>query len=586
MRKIETEVSRANLAKRFAALQKQASEDPKRIDSMTDSFDGKEDISGLIEKIMRAMDAQDGVGKYHAKKAALKAATAALLVEAMEELETPEEEAHDLANPVMHQLEDAEQVVDTLHQPRLEDEIEQLEHDTKEQLNHSGDAMENKFASLQAKIAKEEAKVSAMKRVAALLESPRMEREEKAQLLEAFASLLKSASEDEADKKEEKSEDTPAFFQSDEPGDEEIHEEKKEASADLTKIEKQALLNARLAFLKRQANVDGKSMATPKEVPTAEGTTEDNLKGDAKIQYQTAVPEDAALDEIVTKRQKVQRSVGGAGEANEIYFGNDVESHYEVQHSSDSAKAVNNKRSLKDMGTAVQPDHPVSPRDEQEAGAGTHQKELQWESEKEKANQTPGGPRLKGLAELIKERTDRGFRLASMMHAKGMIKTEDDYRNRLVEFASMDDDKFGQIEDFVKSTPDKEEDRKDEREDKDEEKREASVSQRSGLRRVASATPDFEDETEAIIAQQRMPRSASAASTGLSRPLHFGVKEAATSPSGDLRDALSSIGWDSPITRLASLSASELDSEIRNPDAYLRAEASRSGEGLSSRRIG
>ncbi|CAK9251731.1 unnamed protein product [Sphagnum jensenii] len=230
-------------------------------------------------------------------------------------------------------------------------------------------------------------------------------------------------------------------------------EEDKEPSME----ERKAILKARLASMKRTATVDGKSMKTPKEVPSPSGTTEDNLKGDAKIQYSTTSGEEG-LDVINDRRtpNKKDKQVAGNDEPNSLYSSNNpAKDRYEPTTESDSSKDVNNKRVLKDMGEAVQNSAPTSPTDHMEMGSGSHQKEKSWEKAKSESDTTPTGDRLVGLAglkEIIKTRTDRAVKLAGQMAGLGLIKTESQLGEKIAELASMDDDLFTSVASFLNNS--------------------------------------------------------------------------------------------------------------------------------------
>jgi len=202
--------------------------------------------------------------------------------------------------------------------------------------------------------------------------------------------------------------------------------------------------------LQKQATVDGKSMSTPKEVPSPEGTVDDQLSGDAKIQYSPNTA-DRALSTIETKKQKLPSDQSHGDEA-VMYAGNNPEAIREVQTEKDSTKGATNKRVLKDMGTAVQPDHPVSPTEEMEMGAGSHQKEKDWEKAKSESDTTPSGPRLVGLASET-DRAVRALKLARVAQAKGMIATDDQFDELVTRYASYDNAKFAMAVEVVNETP-------------------------------------------------------------------------------------------------------------------------------------
>ena len=279
-------------------------------------------------------------------------------------------------------------------------------------------------------------------------------------------------------------------------------EEDKEPSME----ERKAILKARLANMKRTATVDGKSMKTPKEVPSPDGTTEDNLKGDAKIQYSTTSGEEG-LDVINDRRtpNKKDKSVAGTDEPNALYSSNNpAKDRYEPTTESDSSKDVNNKRVLKDMGEAVYNPSPTSPTDHMEMGSGSHQKEKTWEKAKSESDTTPSGERLVGLAQMQKM-VDRAVTLAGQMSEQGLIKTEAQLKDKIIELAIMSDEVFEKVASFLSTnatpeTPrrkvagelppwlnkDKDEDDSEEVDEKDDHDEEESDKKEAGLVRRAS----------------------------------------------------------------------------------------------------
>jgi ribosomal protein S20 len=227
--------------------------------------------------------------------------------------------------------------------------------------------------------------------------------------------------------------------------DPEKESEKGEELAKDASLDRKSKVLAHLAKLRiTKANVDGKSMATPKEVPSPEGTVEDTDHGDAKIQYQDALG-GVNLGEIQTKKQKLPTDKNMSGEAAEIYQGNNPEAQQTIQTEKDSSKDVNNKKTLSDMGTAVQPDHPVSPT-EKESGAGSHQKEKTWEKAKSESDTTPTGPRLVGLAQRV-------LKLARLAESKGVIKTAAQFDELLEKYAEFDDVKLATLEEVYAELP-------------------------------------------------------------------------------------------------------------------------------------
>jgi hypothetical protein len=303
-------------------------------------------------------------------------------------------------------------------------------------------------------------------------EDEKVEAAMKLALRHLIASIEDMEDADKEDEKEEKEEEDDKEGMSKEAGmppwlkdkeddkedDDKEDEEDKEKDSEPTFDEKKAILRARLQTLKRStANVDGKTMKTPKEVPSPSGTTEDNLKGDAKIQYQNTLG-GTSLDEIQMKRQKVKEDprIAGNDEPNAIYYSNAPSTLEDrATRDSDSSKGVNNKRVLKDEGQAVQSSTPGAGLDQMEMGAGSHQKEKAWEKAKSESDTTPHNDRMYGeasLKELIKLRTARASKLASHMANMGMISTESQITEKIAELASLDDDGFNLVASFIPKT--------------------------------------------------------------------------------------------------------------------------------------
>jgi hypothetical protein len=367
------------------------------------------------------------------------------------------------------------------------------------------------------------------------------EMEREAVLKLALRHLL--ASVEDMENAEDESEDE-AEDEAEAKAEEEAKDEEEAETEEPTMEEKRAILRARLASLRKSASVDGKDMKTPKEVPSPSGTTEDNLKGDAKIQYSTATGE-SGLDVILDKREKLptDKQVAGNDEPNEVYFSSAPTSDH-ITTETDSSKDVNNKRVLKDEGTAVQKAEPASPNDNMEMGAGSHQKEKDWEKAKAESDVTPTGDRLVGLAEIVKSRTDRAMKLASKMAARGLIKTEAQLHEQVVKFATMDDEVFEKVAEFFESTgikkkaefpedfkkEEKAEDSDDEDDDSDmeEEDEEPVKHEARSIRRKASPSEDnFGD-------------SVRRASRGVTQALNLGgeVRTASGSPVANKLKAL------------------------------------------------
>jgi len=386
-----------------------------------------------------------------------------------------------------------------------------------------------------------------------------------------YASIedMQEAKEDKSDDKEDLDESEggkPNFLQE--------AEEKAEAKEDKepSMEERKAILKARLASMKRSATVDGKTMKTPKEVPTSSGTTEDNLKGDAKIQYSTSNAEDG-LDVIKDRRDPVKhdKSMAGTDEPNAIYMSNNPgKDRYEPTMESDSSKDVNNKRVLKDEGTAVQKSTPSSPTEGMEMGEGSHTKTKDWEKAKSESDTTPSGDRLVGLAqmnEIIKIRTDRAVKLAGKMADLGLIKTEAQLGEKIAELASMDDSQFTVVASFLSSNltketvrtrpsrvaaempveHDEDEDEDDEKDDEKMEKKEAGL-----VRRASARSYEDEDEEETSV-RRASTKTRRAERGGLKTPLMSGTESiinhrASTITRGgsDIADALSKVAWTDP----------------------------------------
>lgn len=529
MQKRLTEQQRGALEGRYTQLRRAALE-PGKVGNVVDAVSPDQaDIKNVVEKIMSIMQTQDGLGKYHVAKAQV----AALLKQAFEgaeelgaphEQESPQEEEADLNNPVMHQVEDLEHEVQSMDDAKLMQEVNQLEHDMKQDLHQVAPeegapeggppalSAEHKLALLLSlPINARKVKAAKLRALAGVLDSDEREvsndnsidnteksdealvndyKDEedgsmkdvgKVAALKNTLRQLIAASEDIDNEDDNKADDEDGMdkeavlklalkhlkasideeYGDDEP--EEEHEEaeerdepeeEKEEAKPFGLDERKAILKARLESLRRQANVDGRSMTTPKEVPSPSGTTEDNLKGDAKIQYSTATG-DTSLDEIHDRRQKIpkDKQVAGNEEPNAVYQSNSpTKDRYEPTSETDSSKEVGNKRVLPDMGTAVQKAEPASPPDEMESGAGSHQKAKDWERAKNESDTTPSGDRLVGLAELVEVRTDRAVRLAGEMSKRGLITTEAQLREQIVTLASMNDEKFAAIQEVVSKT--------------------------------------------------------------------------------------------------------------------------------------
>jgi hypothetical protein len=353
-------------------------------------------------------------------------------------------------------------------------------------------------------------------------------------------------------------------------GKDEDKEDDKEPSFE----ERKAILKARLASLKRTATVDGKSMKTPKEVPSPSGTTEDNLKGDAKIQYSTSTGEDG-LDVIKDRRDPVKKDkqMAGNDEPNALYMSNSTtKDRYMPTSESDSSKDFNNKRVLKDMGTAVQNPMPSSPEDQMMMGDGSHQKEKSWDKAKSESDTTPSGDRLVGLAqmnEIIKTRTDRAVKLAGKMAELGIIKTEAQLGEKIAELAAMDDSAFKVVASFLSTTSaparstrtrtagemppwlekgkeDEDEDMDDDKEDDD--KEEKMDKEASAVRRSSRNDDEDGEVRRASKSTRRAERG------GLKTPLMSGTdaiisqRASTISRNGSpLSDSLSKLAWTDPL---------------------------------------
>lgn len=220
-----------------------------------------------------------------------------------------------------------------------------------------------------------------------------------------------------------------------------VEEEKEEKEEE---DDRKAKVVAHLAKLRMQrtATVDGKSEPTPKEMPKSTETVESPLKGDAPIAYAPATA-DRPISTIETKKQKLPTDATHGDEA-EVYFGDTPESKREVQTEKDSAKGVTNKRTTKDMGTYLQPDHPVAPT-EKETGDGSHQKAKDWETAKAESDKTPTGDRLVGLASAIE--------LARLAQAKGLVATEQQYDELVVRYASLNETRFTLQKEAIEMVP-------------------------------------------------------------------------------------------------------------------------------------
>jgi len=221
-------------------------------------------------------------------------------------------------------------------------------------------------------------------------------------------------------------------------------EDRKDVQEEKEEDDRKAKVVAHLAKLRMQrtATVDGKSEPTPKEMPKSTETVESPLKGDAPIAYSPATA-DRPISTIETKKQKLPTDATHADEA-EVYFGDTPESKREVQTEKDSAKNVTNKRTTKDMGTYLQPDHPVPPT-EKETGDGSHQKAKDWETAKAESDKTPTGDRLVGLASAIE--------LARLAQAKGLVATEQQYDELVVRYASLDETRFTLQKEAIEMVP-------------------------------------------------------------------------------------------------------------------------------------
>ena len=560
MKRRLTEDRRAALEQRYFTLR--AAMEPGKVGNIVDGVSPEDaDIEKTVEKIMSLMQAEDGAGKYHT---AAKVYDIVKKAFGEHEHESPVEEAADLHDPVLHPVEDLEHEVQTMDDDKLSHEVEQLESDMKHKLHSETPELspEHKMALLmnlpaQKRLAKaanlraladaldadmrevsnenagtdkanaslandyenqeagsmEDVKASVkktLKQLIAASEDMDMEKEDAKEVKEdekemdkeavlklALKHLLASIEDT-----EEKTEPETKEEKDDEKEDAETPEEE-EKGDEPSFEERKAILKARLASLKKSANVDGKNMKTPKDVPNPAGTTEDQLKGDAKIQYSTATGE-SGLGEIHERREKIpnDKMTAGADEPNEVYQANHPVGNHEVQTESDSAKDVNNKRSLKDEGVAVQKAEPAPPSENMELGAGSHQKAKDWEKAKSESDVTPSGDRLVGLADM-KTRIERAHKLAAEMTQRGLITSEAQLTEQVIKFASMDDNEFKTIAAFVESTApkakttkkaefepfekkeDKEDEPKDEKEDEEHED-EPAVKEAAAIRRVAA----------------------------------------------------------------------------------------------------
>jgi hypothetical protein len=352
--------------------------------------------------------------------------------------------------------------------------------------------------------------------------------------------------EDEAEKEDEEKEDEA--------------DEKHEAS----QAEKRAILRAHLATLRQQkiANVDGKTMSTPKEVPSPSGTTEDQLKGDAKIQYAPALGE-TGTDAIQERRQKIptDKPVAGTDEPNELYFSNkSVPGDEKLTSEKDSSKDVNNKRILKDEQPAVFVNHEIVP------GAGTHQKAKDWETAKSESDVTPGGERLKGLAELIQYRTDRAMKLAAKMADAGQIKTQAQLQEQVVRLASLDDDVFAKVAEVFNGTvqlskkAEMPENFKAHEGDPDDKKppfaKKEDESEEDDKEEDEDEKPAFFDKKEAARALRRKASpeedsygtSIRTASRGVNKPLLMGGN-VPTAQGSEIAGKLTKLAWSDAVTK-------------------------------------
>lgn len=378
-----------------------------------------------------------------------------------------------------------------------------------------------------------------------------------------IAELAEEKEDDDKEDKSEKKEDSleksasedgkkPAFLEeaekkAEEKEGKEVDGKSKEKSED-AREEKKARLVKHLASLRKLANIDGRKMSTPKEVTKPEGTSEDELKGDAKIQYFRATG-GTPPTELFEKREKVpeDKEVAGTEEANEIYFGDTPESKREVQTTSDSATGVTNKRVLKDMEVATKPSHPASVS-EIDKGDNNLPKEKDWESEKAKADTTPSGPRLKGLEASHSERAIRALRLVKDMHKKGMVNTEDQFEELVEKYASFDDERFALQKEVVDNTPSVKRQastqpalKKAEQEEVEKEKHEDDEKEPSMDKEAGGVRRKGENRR---IAQQ---------STGLTRPITSFPDEFGNSGKSGLKSVFSSMPWTDSLKKLADL---------------------------------
>jgi len=627
MKKRVTTSKRAELEQRYAALKQAAFEgDPLKIDDIVDRVpEDSPNIQDAVEQIMGKMQATDGLGKYKvpapSKTAAFKSALAAF-VKAFEfgfdAKETPEEEAHDLHNPVLHPVEDLEEEVRTLDDKQLETLVEKIEELMKKDLNkeHAKEANNSEHES-EKEMPKSDDKssVTAAQRLAALLSAPKDARiakaaelralaeaiegpytgkepkenlqeepansveraelarklskpqddrkeddkkEHKEASLRSFARELKKvlAELDIEDEKDDKSDDKkeasvkvaaedldeseggkPNWLQGAEEKAEVKEDEKKDDKKEDEMAEKKARLVQHLQTLRKNATVDGRNMPTPKEVPKPEGTTEDTLKGDAKVQYFRSTG-GTPQDEIFTKREKLptDKQVAGNEEPNTLYQGNSPASKLEIQTESDSAKDINNKRELKDMGVAYQSSVPHSPT--QMVVGDEEKKPKDWEKAKSESDVTPSGPRLKGLeASEIMGRTTRALKLVKAMHQKGMVNTEDQFEELVARYASFDDDKFESQKELVDNTPGVK------HESKPEAKKPAPAKHEE-------ESEDEDDEKEPTTASpiRRAGGTPVQKTASLTRPL-VSFNNDSQSPRSELVSKIASMGWETPITK-------------------------------------
>lgn len=228
-------------------------------------------------------------------------------------------------------------------------------------------------------------------------------------------------------------------------------EERTKEQEKLASLDRKAKVLQHLASLKlqKEATVDGKSMATPAGVPKAEGTVEDNLSGDAKVQYQNALGE-VNLGEIQTKKQKLPSDESHGDEA-VMYAGNTPGEHMVIQTESDSSKGVNNKRVQQDMATNSIPAEPHSPT-EMSSDKGSHQKEKAWDKAVAESDTTPSGPRLVGLASST-DLVGRAVKLARLAQEKGVVASEDQFDELVTRYASFSNEKFAMQVEVIEEMP-------------------------------------------------------------------------------------------------------------------------------------